>query len=205
MAGQRPATARQRSEAFPECRVQPLNVRGVDHPTALRATAERLDACWRAIDNAALRVDDATTLVAFDHLGDQDMAPRTQPWPSARARLYGVAEGFPNGPDVRHQAIGTDQQGTTGRTAPHPCDQPSDQGQVTLLTDLAAKPYARLYDHGQRHPHNAALFLDPEFIGLHLSQVAWLLDQILVHGLALTARAGPPPPAGALVRPKPPT
>ena len=105
MAGQRPATARQRSEAFPECRVQPLNVRGVDHPTALRATAERLDAGWRALDNAALRVDDATTLVAFDHLGDQDMAPRTQPWPSARARLYGVAEGFPNGPDVRHQAV----------------------------------------------------------------------------------------------------
>src|SRR2546421_2970847 len=179
-----------------------LNVRGVDHPTALRAMAERLDACWRAIDNAALRVDDATTLVAFDHLGDQDVAPGAQPGPSALARLHGVAKGLPNGPDVRHQAIGTDQQGTPCRTAPHALDQPSDQRHVPLLTDLAAQPQAYLDHHGQRHPDNAALFLDAELIGLHLSQVAWLLDQILVYGLALTARAGPPIRDGTLVEPK---
>src|SRR4029453_9938418 len=154
--------------------VQPLNIRGVDHPTALRATAERLDACWRAIDNAALGGDDATTLVAFDHLGDQDMAPRTQPWPSALARLHGVAKGLPNGPDVRHQAIGTDNKGTTGRTAPPPRDQPSNQGQVPLLTDLATQPQARLDHHGQRHPHDATLFLDAQLIGLYPSPVAVL-------------------------------
>src|SRR5207244_2556220 len=80
--------------------------------------------------------------------------------------------------------------------------QPSDQGQVTLLTDLAAQPQARLDHHGQRHPHDAALFLDAQLIGLHLSQVAWLLDKILVHGLTLTTRAGPPIRDGTLVEPK---
>src|SRR5215471_8609932 len=145
---------------------------------------------------------DATTLIAFDHLGDQDMAPRTQPGPSALARRHGVTKGLANRPDVGHQAIGTDQQGMTCRTAPHALDQPSDQGQVTLLTDFAAQPQARLDHHGQRHPHDAALFLDAELIGLHLSQVAWLLDKILVHGLALTTRAGPPIRDGTLVEPK---
>src|SRR4029453_16880701 len=66
VAGQRPATARQRREVFPERRVQPFDVRRIDHPAALRATPERLDACRRAIDNATLRVDDTPTLVAFD-------------------------------------------------------------------------------------------------------------------------------------------
>ena len=45
-------------------------------------------------------------------------------------------------------------------------------------------------------------FFDAQLIGLHLPQVAWLFDQILVHGLALMARAGPPRRYGALVKPK---
>src|SRR5215475_6481030 len=132
----------------------------VDHPAALRATPECLDASRRAIDNAALRFDDATTLIAFDHLGDQDMTPRTQSWPSTLARMYGVAKGFANRPDVGHQAIGTDQQGTTCRTAPHALTQPPDQGQAALLADFPAKPQPGLHHHGQGHPDNTALLLD---------------------------------------------
>ena len=56
--------------------------------------------------------------------------------------------------------------------------------------------------HGQCHPHDAALFLDAELIGLHLSQIAWLLDKILMHSLALTARSSPPSRDGTLVKPK---
>ena len=41
----------------------------------LRATSQRLDVCGYAINNAALRFDDATTLVPFDHVGDQDVSP----------------------------------------------------------------------------------------------------------------------------------
>src|SRR2546423_6851657 len=83
VARERPATARQRCEVFPERRVEPLNVGRVDDPIALRAASERLHACRCAIDNTTLRFDDAMTLVALDDLGDADMAPRTEPWPSA--------------------------------------------------------------------------------------------------------------------------
>ena len=109
LACQRPATTSQGSKPFTERRIEPFDVCRVDHPVALRATSERLDACRRAIHNAALRVNDATTLVALDHLGDQDVAPGPQPWPPALPRVDGIAKGFPNGPDVGHEAIGTDQ------------------------------------------------------------------------------------------------
>src|SRR5437660_5147018 len=179
-----------------------LNVRGVDHRTALRAMAERLDACWRAIDNAALRVDDATTLVAFDHLGDQDVAPGPQPRPPARARAHGIATGLAHRSDVSTQPISTDQQRTGRGAAADALDQPPDQGHVALLADLAAQPQAGLHHHGHGHPDHTALLLDAQLVGLDLSEVPWLLDQILVHGLALTARAGPPSRYSAFVEAK---
>src|SRR5262245_54553287 len=160
MAGQRTAPARQRCEAFSERRVQSLNVRGVDHPAALRATAQCLDACWRALNNAALCVDDATTLVTFDDLRDQDMAPWTQPWSSALAGVYRIAKGLANGSEVGHQAIGTNQQRTVRSTTADPLDQPPDQRQVALLTDFPAKPQPGLHHHGHGHPDNTALLLD---------------------------------------------
>ena len=99
---------------------------------------------------------------------------------------------LPHGADVGYQAIRTDQEGPTCRTAPDPLTQPPDQGHVPLRTDRAAQPQARLDHHSQCHPHNAALFLDAEFIGLHLPQVTWLFDQGLVHGLPLLTGTGPP-------------
>src|SRR5262245_6084945 len=192
LACQRPATTSQGSKPFTERRVEPFDVRRVDHPVALRATSERLDACRRAINNAALRVDNATTLVAFDHLGDQDVAPGLQPRPPARARAHGIAKGLANRPDVGAQPIGTDQQRTVHGTAADTLEQPPDQGHVALLADLAAQPQAGLHHHGHGHPDHTALLLDAQLVGLHLSEVSWLLDQILVHGLALPPRASPP-------------
>ena len=76
MAGQRPAPARQWREAFPERRVQSFNVRGIDHAVPLRAASERLHACRRAIDNAAVGRDHPSPLVTLDTLGDQANALR---------------------------------------------------------------------------------------------------------------------------------
>ena len=180
VASQRPTTARQWREVFSECRVQPFDVRGVDHPVPLRAASERLHACRRAIHNTAFGLDHTPPLVALDDLGDADIAPRTELWPFTLTRMRD-REGFPNSPDVGHQAISTDQEGPMCRTASYPLDQPPDQGHVTLLTDLAAQPQPRRDHHGQCHPHDAALFLDAELIGLHLSQIAWLLDKILMQ------------------------
>src|SRR5215510_16263551 len=89
-----------------------------------------------------------------------------------------------------------------GRTTLDPLNQSSDQGHVALLADLTAQPQACLDHHGQRHPHDAALFLDTEFIRLHLSQVPWLFDQIFVHRLPLSTRASPPSSHRALVKSK---
>src|SRR6266446_4044566 len=201
-ARQRATSACQRGQTLTERCVEPLDVGRIDDPVALRAPSERLDACRRAIDNAAFGLDHPSPLVALDDLGEQDMAPWTQPGPSTRARMYGIAKGLPNGPDVRHQAIGTDQQGTMCRTAPHALDQSSDQRHVTLLADFAAQPQARLDHHGQCHPYDAALFLHADLIGLYVPQVAWWLDQMLLHGLPLFPGACPPRGNGPLVKPK---
>ena len=116
--------------------------------------------------------------------------------------MHGIAKGLADSPDGGAQAIGADQQRTMRGTAMSPLNQPPEQCHVALLTDLTAKPQARLDHHGQRHPHDVPLFLDTDRIGLHLSKGTWLLDQILVHDLALTARASPPRCHGALVEPK---
>src|SRR5712691_7495921 len=199
---QRAPSACQRGQTRTEGRVQSFDVGRIDDAVALRTPPERLNACRCAIDNAAFGLDHPSSLVALDDLRDQDMAPRTQPGPSALPRVHGLAKGLPYGPNIRHQAIGTDQQGTTGRAALHPLDQPSDQGHVTLLTDLAAQPQARLDHHGERHPHDAALLLDADLIGLYLSSVAGLFDQALLHGLPLAPRAGPPRGDGAFIASK---
>src|SRR5438874_313544 len=202
LACQRPAPTRQRREAFPERRVQPLDICGVDDAVALRAPSERLDACGRAVDNAAVGLDDTALLVALHHLGDQDVAPWTQPWPSARARAHRIAKGLANRSDVRMQPISTEQQRTGRGAAADALDQPPDQGQVALLADLAAQPQAGLHHHGHGHPDNTALLLDAQLIGLHLSDVPWLLDQRLMHGLALPPRARPPIRSRAFVASK---
>ena len=54
VACQRSATACQRREAFPERRVQPLNVRRIDDPIALRPVSERLHA-YRGVPSTMRR------------------------------------------------------------------------------------------------------------------------------------------------------
>src|SRR3977135_2897882 len=158
----------QRGQTLTERGVEPLDVGRIDDPAALRAPSERLDACRRAINNAAFGLDHPSPLVALDDLGDQDMAPWTQSGPSTRARVHGIAKGLPNGPDGGHQAISTAQQGTMYGTTPHAFDQASDQRHITLLADFAAQPQAGTDHHRQGHPDNTALFFDPDLIGFHL-------------------------------------
>ena len=161
---QRPAPPCSRREAFPEGRVQPLNVRRIDHPISLRPASQRLHTCRRAIDKATFGLDHTPSLGALDPLGDRAMAPRTQPGPSTHARMYRIAKGRANRLEVRAQPIGTDQQRTVRGTAADPPEQPSDQGQVALFADLAAQPQACLDHHRQRPPYDAVLLLDRQGI-----------------------------------------
>ena len=78
-ARQGATSACQRRETLTERRVEALDVRRIDAPVALRTLSERLDACRRAINNAAFSLDHPAPLVALDDLGDQDITPGTQP------------------------------------------------------------------------------------------------------------------------------
>src|SRR5258708_27432052 len=60
---QGPASARQRSEALTKRRIEPFDVGGVDHPSAVRATPQRLDAGRRATDNSPVCLTNVPTLV----------------------------------------------------------------------------------------------------------------------------------------------
>src|SRR5215813_3944243 len=69
-------------------------------------------------------------------------------------------------------------------------------------TDLAREPQARLDHHRQRHPDDAPLGLDADLIGLDVSEIPGLLDQMLLHGLALAAGTCLPRRDCPLVKPK---
>jgi hypothetical protein len=199
---QRSPPACQRRQAFPERRVQPRNGRRLAAPSALRPASAGLHACRWASDAAALGRAPPPPLVALDDVGHQDVAPGTQPRPSALARVHGRPNGLPPGAARGYQASSTAQPGTTGRTAPAPLDQPPAQGPVARGAALTAPPQARRAPDGQRPPHDAALVRDTELVRVHLPQGTRSLDQRLGHGWALLARASPPRRDGALVAAK---
>jgi hypothetical protein len=132
--------------------------------------------CDRPLHNAALDLDYSPSLVAHNHLCDEEPFPGAQPWTPARACVHRVAEGLAQGPDIGTQPIGTKQDCASQGTCAHLFDQASDQGQVTVFTDLASEPQPGTDHHRQRHPHDATLFLDADLVGLHLPQIARRLD-----------------------------
>ena len=99
-------------------------------PHLAKAPPERLDACRRAIDNAACGLDHPSPLVTLDDLGDQDMAPWTQSGPSTRARVHGIAKGLPHGPDVGLRPSVQTTRGRCVAAASHAFDQSSDQRHI---------------------------------------------------------------------------
>ena len=97
-----PSTS-QRYQTLTKRRVQPLDVRRVDHAVALGPTPERLNARWGAIHEAAFDVDDTPLGVALHDLGDAEVAPRTPPRVSLCSRLHGGTQGLAPCPDVSTQ------------------------------------------------------------------------------------------------------
>src|ERR671910_227927 len=62
-----------------ECGVEPLDVRGVNDPIALRPAPEHLDTCWRPSNDTALHIDHTPLLMVLHDLCNTDVAPRAQP------------------------------------------------------------------------------------------------------------------------------
>ena len=192
VACERSASTGQRREVLPECRVEPFDVRRIDHPGPVRAAPQRLDACRRAIHDAALDVDRPPLGVALHDLRNAEVAPGAQPRAPLLSRTHGITEGLVNRSDVGAQAIGTEQQGTVQGTAAHTLNETPNQRHVAVLTHLPRQPQACADHHGQSHPDNAALFLDADLVGLHLPQITWLLDEMLLHSLAVPAASRHP-------------
>ena len=113
-ARQRTASAGQRRQPLPERRVEPLDIRRVDNAVALRATPERLDARWCAVNNTAFDVDDTPLGIALDDLGDADVAPRAQLRTPLAPCPHRITKGLANRADVGTQAIRTEQQRGAG-------------------------------------------------------------------------------------------
>jgi hypothetical protein len=71
-----------------------------------------------------------------------------------------------------------------------------------VLTDFTPKPQAGFDLHGERHPHDTVLFLDPNLIGLNLAKVYRAFNLMLMNGLTLLARSGPPMGDSAFIEAK---
>ena len=201
VACQGPASTRQRGQALTTGRLEPLAGGGVDHPVPVRAPPQRLDPCWGALHDASLDLDDPPLRRALDDLCDADVAPGTQPGTSLGSRTLRITKRLPNRSDGGDAPIGTAHKGAVGRTATHPLDALTEQGQVAMGTDRAREPQARLDHHRQRHPDEAPLGLDADRIGLDVPEVPGLLDQMLLHGLPLAAGTCLPRHDRPLVKP----
>ena len=201
LACQRPAPARQRREALPKRRVEPLHVRRIDHPVPLRPAAERLHTCRCAIDHTTFGLDHPPPLVALEDLRDQDMPPRPPPWPPTRpcARDHDRSPAWPGWRTPRHR------DSPAGRRAAQRLTRAvSRRIKGTSRCSLTSPPsHKRVVTSMASAIHTIPpCFLTRKLIGLDLSEVTRLLNQIRVPDLALTARPGPPICAGALVEAK---
>ena len=181
------AASGQRRQSLTERRVQPLDVCRVDHPVALRAAPEGLDACGRTSNNPALHLDNPPLHIALDDLRDADIAPGAQAGTPQRTRMYRITERLTNGANIGAQPICTQQHRATQGTGTYPLDQTPNQHHVTLLTDFASEPQAGADHHRQSHPHDAPLFLDADLVGLHLPEGPRSLDHMFLDRLALYA------------------
>lgn len=187
-ARQRSAATGQGRQALTERRVQPLKVGRVEHPVALRAMPERLDACWRAIHDAAFDVDAAPLGVALPDLGDADVAPRAQPGTPVCSCPDWIATGLAHSPDLGAQPLGTEQERALERTGTHTLAQPPDPRHVAMLAALASQPHPRGAHQGQCHPHDAPLFVDAYLLRLPLPEGTRALDHMCRDRLALHTR-----------------
>src|SRR5882724_407940 len=191
-ARQRSTPPCQSREPLAKGGIEPFDVGGVDDPVALRATPERLDARGRSRNDAPLHGDDASLLVAFHDLCDQDMPPRSQPGTPLGSRPRRVSKRLANRPAIGTQPIGTEQEWTMPRAPTYLRDETTNERQVAVGAHGASEPQAGTDHQRQGHPHEAPLGLDADLVGLHLPQVTWLLDQMLLDRLTLDASTRQP-------------
>ena len=139
---QRPASARQRRQPLPERRVQPLDIRRVDHAVTLSPTPERLTRAPVCHPRYGVRRRRRAAAHSASRPGRCRRCARDATAGRPPPRVHRITKGLPNGADVGAQAIGTEQQGRGSGAATHALDQPPDQRHVALFADLTGQPQA---------------------------------------------------------------
>jgi hypothetical protein len=184
-AGQSARATRQARQALATRPVEPLNGGRVEDALTRGRRACLLGLVGPAVHDAALDLDNAVVVVAFDDLYDQPPSPDTQRLAAAPAGGDVVAACLAGGAHVGAQPIGTDEETPRPCAAAYAQHQASEQGQVALGPHFASEPQPR-GDHDRHgHPDDSTLALDPQFIRLHLSEPPRRLDQVRVHGVAV--------------------
>jgi hypothetical protein len=120
-------------------------------------------------------------------LGDGEIIPRSQTRTSD-GLWYRFLESRANRIYVRSTAIDAQQQRSTERAVTHPLHQRAQQVLVTMLTDNTAQPEPGLNLYCHRYPHNQALHLHWDLIGLYLPQIARLLYYVFAYLVAVLSR-----------------
>ena len=199
---QRPPSPCQRCQALAEWGLAPLDVGRVEHAVAVRAVPARLDAGGWAIHEAALEVNDAPRGIPFHDLRHAAVAPATPPRAPLPTCLHGLTTRLANRPYIGAEAVRTTPEGAVCRTAAHPLNEPAHQGQVARSTDLASEPQAGTDHQRQGHPHEVAWRLHAALVGLHMAQITWLFNHILLDRRPLLPCTCPPSRHRPLVEPE---
>jgi hypothetical protein len=107
-------------------------------------------------------------------------------------RCCNTREGRPRRFGGFHRGGGTGN-GQQFLDGPAVISDPSGHGGGPLEQCRASPPQPGPDHQGQHHPYDTLLSLDPDLVGLPLSEVPRLLDPRRLHGLALPAGTCPPP------------
>jgi len=188
LTSQRTPAADQSRNPRPESGVQPLNEGGIDHSTFLCLVQQGFDLAAHSLYHPSYHAYHTFPGILFDHLRDKDTIPRSQAGPSGLPGRDRFPECLTNGINVRHATVYTEQQRATQSTIAYLLHQCPHQVLVATLTQHPTQPQTCLNLHCHSHPYNETLHLDPDFIGLYLSQVAWLFYQVFMYLLAVLAR-----------------
>ena len=129
------------------------------------------------------------------------VAPATPPRAPLPTGLHGITTSLAHRPYIGADAVRTTHEWAVCRSAAHPRHEPANQGQVALYTDLASEPHAGTDHQRQGYPHDVAWRLHADRVGLHMAQITWLFNQILLDSLPLLPCTCPPRRHRPLVEP----
>jgi hypothetical protein len=189
---QRPTTPYQCYYARSKRAIQSLYVCHMWLHSILRLFQQQLDLLGSTLNDTT--DDPYNTFLGhlFDHLDNTDMLPiskmRTAPLACEdRCAKYLLYRRY-----IRGKAIHAEQQSTIQSTTTHLLYQMAYQASIPMCAYNTTQPKASGYLKRHSQPSYTTLMLDSYLISLYLTQVPWLLHQMLVNFLAMIATTALP-------------